>query len=211
MLTRQHQITITRTLPNATPAALIRDVEEALENYENQRQMSPDAIPSAPETRARIQRIGEHLEAALSELVGWEGDVIVLGYLGAALDGTDEASASFAEQLLALKRTIDCVAGECMGPMSINGRPHHRRTRTHTRDAYLIPMLTAIAGMHGGLDLLGDYEDLDTACEFVKAVLNAADIPAPDSGDTRHGEHNQGRLRRQIKDAAKLIHSIIDK
>lgn len=217
-LSADQKKTIAKTLPKANnkalKKALINQIEKVLFKYEHELLISRDTYPTASEIRAQAESVRIHLEAAMLSLVRSANSesLAVIGLLGAMLDGTEQASASFIEKLTELITSAQKVIENCEPekPLYFDGEIHKRRTRTRTRDRYLIPMLTGISSAYGGLDLLDDYEDLDVACNFVSTVLSVVQIPCPDPGDTSAGgETAQGRLRRQIKEAAKKNQQIL--
>ena len=209
MLSKKQQEEIIKALPGADHVALISDVQDALARYEKERLLSSDCIPGPDKVARVVSKARDHLNAAAMVLIDDEGFQIP-GALGAILDDQEEASASFLAQLSALINACDALEKSMgSGRMLVNGKPHARKTRTKTRDTYLIPMLAAIAKVHGGLDIPEDYEDLDAACSFVEATLKAAGVSSPSAGDTRQGEDGQGRLRRQVKESLLTINNAI--
>lgn len=195
--------------------AIFDAVDWALNQYEERKRISHDSIKAVSEQIGRVNQVLNHLQQASAALIakdddGDNTDLLVAGFLGAELDGTGIASPSFLNHLQQMMEACKSAIGHMeKGPMLLNGKKHTKRTRAQTRDEYLIPMLTVITIKYGRLDIPNDYDDLDTCCNFIASILEVAGIQAPSAGNTQHGESLQGRLRRQIKDAASLTKNVI--
>jgi hypothetical protein len=208
-MNRQDEIwtQIQATLPEVEADVLAAMLDKIMEGYATERGISRDTMPTKPQMQDALHDIHSHLWAIASRLMEDDGPMIA-GWLGAELDQENESSATFINQVVEMLEATERSIGhvEKSEHTIVNDKPHTRRTRTAARDKYLIPMLTG-ATMQVGMDPSNDWEDLDRACRFVGLVLEHAGIDAPDAGKDvdRHGEQAQGRLRRMIKDAARLL------
>ena len=192
-------------------AALAAELEEILHAYELRRWTGRDTLPTAAEAHQTSKEIEERLAWVVETLIGKGQNPFLAVWLSGALTGNDkgpmfEFPGAVIELLKVVRRVNADFERNAATPLEMDGELHHRKTRTNARDKILIPMLVLCAQIHGDPDLVGDdtaYEAVDTICEFLTATMNAVGIPAPDAGDTMHGEVNQGRLRRMVKAAFK--------
>lgn len=180
---------------------LFSGVEHIIGIYKQQRLLSRDSLPTAPELLRNMEAIEGHLGEALKVLTS---SLWTLGYLDPA-DG--KGRFKFAMPLLALYKRAHSSAEHLRkavkegSPLIITeggvSKAHKRKTRTDARDRVLIKGLVFWLELRG-YDL-NDLEHLDSACAIIEAVLTDQNIPCPDAGETGHGEHEQGKLRRLIK------------
>lgn len=210
-------IEIQKTLPDVDLAELRQRVEFSLELYRSMLLLSRDTAPTLPQLLRWLQNIRINLAEIVKILNLDESAFLILG-LNYELDGksgnTEKFPVQIVELLQATERAISNL--EKGTALAINGVPHTRKTRTETRDEWLIPMLTGHFLQLGvdptdvfdelyPMDPSIEHEFIDRACNFVHLVLTYADIPAPDIGPDvgRFGEPAQGRLRRAVKEAAR--------
>ncbi|MDZ7735868.1 MAG: hypothetical protein U5P41_07060 [Gammaproteobacteria bacterium] len=116
--------------------------------YEQALFISRDTSPTQPELSRRLSEVREHLLAAQTALIGEpEAHAIAaVGFLGAELEHSDQASPAFGRQLQTLIEATDRLLQDisAAAPARVNGQRHERRTRTDTRDNFLIPALTEL-------------------------------------------------------------------
>ena len=189
-------------LPNADQATLIGWAEEILAEYSEQRELSRDEMATHSEIMKRLCRAHGHLASVFDEIAELDKGLtlsVLPGFLNERYGG------DFIRDLGKAKEALRAfIEGAEDAPLSINNERHSRPTRTRTRDDFLIPALVAAASKLANLRPAEDWDDLDQVCAFVSATLAEAGIPAPDAGDTdMAGEEHQGRLRRQVKNAAR--------
>ena len=140
----------------------------------------------APRKGAGLKNKAEALAEAL-EKVPWQ--------VSADYEAAGFVLGAFQSELQRFVGVSDAVLA------SYAGKKTARRPPQNVRDRHTIP---PIADLFDHMWRLGDdgerdLEYLDNLCAFVSLALECAGIPCPDPGDTRHGEENQGRLRRLLK------------
>lgn len=219
-------------LPDANPEAVKAELISIFHLYEQKRVFSTDTI-SKVGCQKRLKKITDNLQAALNnidpgpslsqDIKTTEQDVSEILFVRHLLDLPDKLDSEnndpdFRQRLRDLLYRTDQACSDLQHEgVQFDEFSAHRRTRTASRDRFLIPRLVEIALRQGHLftqpleypnqksDL--DWDELDTTCEFVKAALEQLGINAPDPGDTAHGEQEQGRLRRMIK---KIVRKLLD-
>lgn len=204
-------------MPNIESDELRKWVEFTLNFYRDRLLLSRDTAPTLPQLLRWLKDLQNRLEEVSKLLNQDESAFLILG-LSHELDKASLNPVKFAEEVVKLfeatRRAINNVERGRL--LAINGKPHTRKTRTETRDEFLIPMLTGLFIKFGiepsdyydeidPMDPVKDDEFIDDACNFVSLVLKYADIPAPDIGPdvARVGTPAQGRLRRTVKEAVR--------
>lgn len=211
---------IAATIGTKDPEALAADIRRTLEDYQWRRLNSRDTHPTVAEAHQTSIEIEKRLAWIMDALLGKDQNPFLAVWLSGALTGNDKGPLlEFPEAVMQLLRVVrqvnDDFERNADELFEVDGTPHRRKTRTKTRDTFLIPKLILDAMTHGENvgapdTAVNDLEAIDNLCDFVSLCLNVAKIQAPDSGETqREGEIAQGRLRRLVKEILREFPNIL--